>query len=427
LRTLARVVVLALAGAALALGGLQGWAWYHFREAGRLEGRQQFSRAHAEYARSLQVWRWSASTHLLAGRAARRAGLYPEAEWHLAECQRLQGGSPDPSVPLALERLLLQAQSGDLDEVEGVLWDASARQGPEAPLILEALARGYLRMLRLGMAQSCVEKLLQREPDNVEALVIRGWIREGGGDSALAARDYRRALDLDPEREDVRLSLARLLARDKPEEARGHFEYLVARQPDNPDVMLGLAQTYRALGQPDKARPLLEALLAKDPGNSRGLTELAALTAADRTAETEALLRKAIAADPANKDAHYQLYLCLAQQPGREAEAAAELATHKRVVADLTRLAEIVGKEMTARPNDPNLPCELGVIYLRYGMADQGVRWLHRALKLDPTHQPSHQTLYDYCMKTGDLDEAEKHRLRLRPALRVGERGASAP
>jgi tetratricopeptide (TPR) repeat protein len=409
-------VLLTLAGTALAAGGLEGWAWYHFREANRLAERQQYSRAHAEYARSLQVWRWSASTHLLAGRAARRAGLYAEADRHLAECQRLQGGSSDPSVPLALERLLLQAQTGELREVEGVLWDASAKKGPETPLILEALARGYLRVLRLGMAQSCVEKLLQLEPENIEALVIRGWIREGAGDSILAAKDYRRALEVDPEREDIRLSLARLLAHDKPEEARGHFEYLMTRQPDHPDVLLGLAQTYRALGQPDKARPLLDTLLAKDPGNSRGLTELGVLSAADNPAEAEALFRKAIAADPANKDAHYQLYLCLAQQSGREAEAAAELATQKRVVADLTRLAEIAGKEMTARPNDPDLCYEMGMIYLRYGKPDQGIFWLHSALNLDPTHQPSHQALYDHYLKTGERDKAEQHRIHLRPA-----------
>jgi tetratricopeptide (TPR) repeat protein len=409
------VALLSVSGAALAAGACYAWAWYHLREAGRLVERQQFAGAYANYALSLKVWRWSASTHFLAARAARRAGMYPEAERHLAECQRLEGGPPGGSVPLALERLLLQAQSGDVGEVEGVLWDYAEKGRPETPLILEALARGYVRVLRLGTALRCLKMLLDREPDNIQALLLRGWIKEGGGDPEEARKDYRHALELDPQRDEARLSLARLLIRDNPEEARAHLEQVIARQPDNPDVLLALAQAYRAVGEPERARPLLETLLARDPENSKGLAELGALTLSGNAEEAEALFRRAVAADPGNADAHYQLYLCLAQQPGREAEAAAELETQKRVQAALTRLAQIAGKEMTRTPNDPNLHYEMGMIYLRYGKPEVGVRWLYSALKLDPTHQPSHQALYDYYKQAGQPDRAEEHRKQLRP------------
>src|SRR5262249_1138400 len=180
--------------------------------------------------------------------------------------------------PLALERLLLQAQAGDVSEVEGVLWGYVEKKRPETPLILEALARGYVRMLRLGPAFHCLGMLLEREPDNIEALVLRAWIMGGGGQPGEARKDYRHALEVDPERDDVRLSLARLLVHDSPDEARPLFEHLAARQPDNPDVLLGLAQAYRAGGEPERARPILNALLAKDPGNSKGLVGRGALT-----------------------------------------------------------------------------------------------------------------------------------------------------
>jgi tetratricopeptide (TPR) repeat protein len=400
----------------LLTAGVNLWAWYHFREANRLVEHQQFARAHAHYARCLQVWRWSASTQFLAGQTARRAGLYQEAEQHLAECAKLQGSASGTSVPLALERLLLQAQSGDVSEAEEVLWGYVRKEKPETPLILEALARGYLRMFRLGMAMTCLRMLLEREPDNVEGLVMQGWIREGGGEPGEGSQDYRRALELDPERDDARLGLARILLRDNPKEARAHFEHLIARQPDNPNVLVGLAEAYWALGEPEKARPLYDAVLAKEPGNSRALAGLGALTlGAGNTTEGEALFRKAIAADPANADAHYKLYLCLVQQPGREAEAAAQRDTHKRVEADHRRLAQIASKEMTQAPNDPNLFYEMGAIYLRYGKPDVGIRWLYGALKLDPAHQPSHKALYDYFKRTGQTEKAEQHRREMRP------------
>jgi tetratricopeptide (TPR) repeat protein len=367
------------------------------------------------------VWRWSASTHFRAARAARRARLYPEAERHLAQCEKLQGGAPDKSFPLALERLLLQAQSGNVGEVEEVLWDYVKRDEPETPLILEALARGYLRMLRLSAALGCLRRLLEREPDNVEALLMRGWIRGGGGEpregSLLGAiQDYRRALELSPERDDARLALARVLVRTSPKEARDHFEYLLARQPDNRDVQLGLAEAYWALGQPERARPVFEALLEKDPKNSRALAGLGAVClGAGDTAEAEGLLRKAIAADPGNVQAHYQLYRCLVRQPGRKAEAIAQRDRHERVAADYARLGEIASKEMTRNPRDPNLHYEMGAIYLKYGKPEVGLRWLYSALKLDPTHQRTHRALTDYYKRTGQPDREEQHRRQLRP------------
>jgi tetratricopeptide (TPR) repeat protein len=424
-RALAGVALLALAGVTLAATGLNLWAWYQFREAESLAERQRFARAYEHYARCLRVWRGSAPTHLLAARAARRAGRYQEAEEHLAECAKLRGPSGD-AFPLALERLLLQAQSGDLGEVEEVLWGYVERGKPEAPLILEAMARGYTRMFRMGTALRCLEMLLERQPDNVEGLFLRGWIREGGGKPQEAGKDYRRALEVDPERDDARLGLARILLGDSPREALAHFERVVAHQPDNPEALMGLAEARLALGEPEKARPVLEDVLAKDPGNSRALTALGALAVGEGDrGEGEALLRKAIATDPGNVDAHYQLYLCLVQQRGREKEAAAQRKAHDRVKADRERLAQIAGKEMTRSPNDPNLHYEMGAIYLRYGKPEVGVRWLHSALKLDPTHQPSHRALYEYFKRTGRAEEAEQHRRQLRPG--TGEPAPARP
>jgi tetratricopeptide (TPR) repeat protein len=387
------------------------WAWYHFREAGRLADRQRFAQAYGHYTQSLRVWRWSASTHFLAGRTARRASLYPEAEQHLAECQRLQGGT---SVALGLEHLLLRAQSGDINSVEDTLWQYVEKDKPESPLVMEALARGYLRMLRTGTALRCLRMLLEREPNHIEALLMRAGIEEGNYETREAREDYRRVLELDPERDDARLRLAKNLLNSNLEEAHALFEQLLRRQADNVDVLLGLAQAEQALGEGDKARAFLDLVLAKEPENSKALTRVGLLLLnAGKIAEAESLFGKAIVADPINHEAYFHLYKCLAQQPGREAEADAQVSLYEHVKADVARLGEIATKEMTRAPNDPNLHSELGMLYLRYGKPEVGVRWLYRALILDPNHQPSHQALYDYFRRTGNTEKAERHRTQL--------------
>jgi tetratricopeptide (TPR) repeat protein len=408
-----KLLVGTLAGVLLVVAAVNLWAWHHYRQANQLVARQHFAEAYPHYAQALKIWRWSADTQLLAGRTARRAGLYPEAEMHLAECERLQGGS---SVPLALEYLLLRAQTGDILEVEETLWKYVDKNKPETPLILEALARGYVRMLRLGTAMRCLQMLLERQPDHIEALLKRGWIMQGREEQMEAVKDFRRALELDPRRDDARLSLAQTLLSNRPEEARSLFEEVLSRQPESQEALLGLAEAHRAVGEPEKARAILETILAKDPNNSIALTEMGSLALpSGNSKEAEELFRRAVAANPGNLKAHYQLYLVLAQQPGREKEASAQREIHKRVEQDQQRLAHMASTDMTRHPDDPDLHYEMGMLYLRNGKPEIGIRWLYSALKLDPTHQPSHQALYDYYKQKGDLEKAEQHQLQLHP------------
>jgi tetratricopeptide (TPR) repeat protein len=410
LRAVRIAVLVTLAGLLLVFAVINLWAWHHLREADRLVEKQQYAAAYKHYGQCLEVWRWSFSTHLQAGRTARRAGMYGDAQEQLDQCRRLRSGSSQPSLPLALEQLLLQAQSGDIGEVEDVLWAETKKRDAEAPLILEGLARGYTRVLRLGTAMMCWRMLAEREPNNVDALLNLGWLLESS-DPDASVKHYRHALEVDPQRDDVRLALAHALLRDRPDLARPHFEEVLGRQPDNAEALLGLGQVYRGSGEPERAAELLNAALQKKPGDSKTLGELGRLMVdSGRVAEGEALLRQAIAADPINVDAHYQLYLSLRQQLGREAEAAAQHALHKRIADDNTRLIQLASKDLNSTPNDANLHYEMGTIFLRNGKPGLGVRWLHSALKLDPTHQRTHQALYEHFKAIGDTEKAEQHR-----------------
>jgi tetratricopeptide (TPR) repeat protein len=428
-RTIFLVAAALLLMLSLAAVGANWWAARHFDEANRLVEGQQFAEAYLHYVECLKVWRWSDSAQLLAGRTARRALLYPEAEVHFDKCLSLRGRDRTKTGDVALERVLMQAQQGEFRDIEEILWQKVKQNVPETPLILEALARGYLRMFRLSAALRCLKIILERDPDNVEALVNRGWVLEMTSGALDAMKDYRRALELRPDRDDVRLSLAVLLVKHDPEEARQELERLIQRKPDNPRVLLGLANVYQAIPEfEDKASSLIEAVLAKDPDNAQALMEKGLIAIASgkllvekvllaegraKIAEGEALLKKAIEKDQVDLDAHYKLYLFLCNQPGREAEAQAQRECHRRVEADVKRLGEIIGHDMSKMPYDPNLHYEIGTIYLRYGKYDLARRWLESARKLDPGHQPTLRALSSFLKRqAGAGPQAEDARER---------------
>jgi Flp pilus assembly protein TadD len=173
---------------------------------------------------------------------------------------------------------------------------------------------------------------------------------------------------------------------------------------------LELARAHQANSNPEIALALMDEVLERDPDNPRALTEKgAALLASERFEEGEALIRRAIARDPSNVNAGFQLYLFLCGQPGRERERDAQFEIFKRLDDDRRRLGQILSKDMSKSPEDPNLLYELAMIFYRNGKTESGLLWLRRAYKLDPTHQPTLNALADHFKRVGDAENAAKY------------------
>src|SRR5947209_2756321 len=77
------------------------------------------------------------------------------------------------AVAGSFEQLLLSAERA-VGQAEGVCRRRVEQDDPDAPLILEALARGYLRQYRLGEARFCLDVWLGKQPDNPQALCLKG-------------------------------------------------------------------------------------------------------------------------------------------------------------------------------------------------------------------------------------------------------------
>jgi tetratricopeptide (TPR) repeat protein len=405
-------VLLSLVPVLLLLIGLVVWfisvnvrAEVEYRAAEQALQRRDFVTALALLERCLEVRPGSAEVHLLAARAARRAGNFDDAGRHLKAYEQL-GGVPEA---LELERALVRVQRGETGGYTGYLLNCVEKGHPDSVLILEALATGFMKTYRMNHADHCLELWLEREPDNVQALIWRAELAERR-QSSEAVDFYRRAVEADPEHEEARLRLANgLIQLHKPDEAAKHYEVLRQRDPDRADVLVGLARCRRALGRPEEAQAFLDRVLATSPGHVAALHERGRLAVEQgQLAEAEDWLRKALAASPNHQEISFTLYQCL-QARGKTAEAKQLLAQVEKINASLERLGDVTRK-IAASPGDPDLRYEAGMIFLNSGQEMEGLRWLASALKEDPRHGPTHRALADYYERTGDASRAAQHR-----------------
>ena len=349
-RALAALALLALIAVGLGLAGLQGWAAYHLRAARQAVARYHTAEAGEHLQACLRVWPNDPAALLLAARAARRAGLYDDAEEFLNRYQERHGRDDT----LTLERALLTAENGDVDDVFKFCKAKVDAGDPESPLILEALARGLLRDSRLAEADWAMRTWQERNPDDPMALLLRGRLAHDSYADTAAIAAFRRALELDPELDEARDRLSAVLMEiNQPDDAQKHLAYLCRIKPNDPGLTVRLAHCRDLLGQQEEATRLLDGVLRQHPGFPSALAERGKLALrAGNLAEAEGWLRRASAAAPWDAALIEQLQLCL-EQSGQVGEARKLDAQVKRAREDQDRLEKIV---MQGIARDPAIP-----------------------------------------------------------------------
>jgi tetratricopeptide (TPR) repeat protein len=382
------------------------WAWYHFRA-----GRAALERYHSVDAiehlqATLSVWRHDPDTLVLSARAARRLEAFDQADEFLQKAKGMRGKHADPT----LERLLLRAARGELEEVGKTCQAMVERGDPASSLILEALVHGALRKFRLRYADNLLHRWRESEPDNPQVAYMTGLLFEYMGVRQEAALQFRRALELDPEHEEARERLAvQLLDLLRAHEAIPHLEYLRDRRPDNWRIPVLLAQCKDQMGQLAEAEAILDSLLEREPNYPPALAERGKMALRDgRVQDAEQWLVKATNLEPGDYSVHYMLFQCLVQN-GKAKEAAEIQKRLKQIEDDITRLRDIIGTKMQQSPQDVALHYELGMIAMRAGSYRDALRWFESALKIEPRHAPTHRALSEYYQRTGQLGMAQRH------------------
>ncbi|AMV25652.1 tetratricopeptide repeat protein [Gemmata sp. SH-PL17] len=387
------------------------WAWSRLRAGRAALARHNPAAARRELAACARLWGGRAPVRLAACRAAWQDGDVEGARRELRAAQSNLGQATDET---AFEWALVQAASGNMREVEVYLQNRAAEApGAAGPLVWEALAMGYLRVYRILDAMACLEAWLQRSPDNVRALELRGETYVIGRGAVRGAEDFRRVLDLDPGRDYARRRLAdAVISLGGYEEAARNLEVLRARHPDDPGLVARLARCYNFLGRRDEARRLLDETLERHPDDGPCLRTRGQLAMTeDRKADAEQWLRRAAVAMPEDYQAQWLLFEALRQQ-GKSEEARVQGLKADEIKDRVARLTELQSRQLAEFPLDPALHFEMGQLLIQTGRGDVGERWLLGALKLDPEHRASHLALAAYYESRGERARAEEHRAR---------------
>jgi tetratricopeptide (TPR) repeat protein len=353
--------------------------------------RRDYKTARTLLDREMEARPDSGEVAFLAARAARLDGDLRAADRLLTRSTEL--GWAENAV--TFERVLLRAQAGEFRAVEPALV-AYLREDPPPPdadLVLDVVVPAYLREYDLGLALEVLETWTARRPNDVR---LRLWQYEAAKRMkarTLATDALKAAHAAAPDDPEVRLKLGeQLLELNRADEARPHFDWLLARNPERLAYRFGLARCQRLLGDFPAAIRTLDELLAIDPENAQYLAHRGyAEFFAGRPREALPWLRRAEARTPFEHDLLANLALCL-EQAGQSEEAKQVRDRAAKVEADLLEL-EAVTKAVKDNPADPEPRYRAGVIFARNGQPAEAQRWLASALRVNPDHVPSQQAL----------------------------------
>jgi len=237
---------------------------------------------------------------------------------------------------------------------------------------------------------------LAQKPDDAGIHFQLGYAYTAARDSENAAKEYRRATELNPKMLPAFVNLGLALLDQKPSEAVAPLRQAVALAPDasRPKVLLGVA--LEKTGDAAGALQQLRAARDLDSSNIDIQLELArALLLAQRYEESEKEFRAALILRTDSGMAHYGLAECLLQQKKNE-EATAELATY-----------------LQSSPKDAVARIKRAGILTDLGKNDEALAELDRAAAVRPETPETLKlrSLIDFRLKNYDASVAALQKL----------------
>ena len=319
-----------------------------------------------------------------------------------------------------LLKVLSTAASGRFLEVEPWLRDhfnANSLGDPD-PLVMAALASGYLGTYDMPRAASVIKRWMAACPNDPTPYLRRAEIDMRKADNQALIVDYREALKRDPGLAKARLGLAEALRElHQVEEAASVIaEYLTGNDDAAGRLCAGRIALERSLTADALAQ--LKQAIAFAPENSVAHKVLGdALLRQGDFVEAFDELERAKTIDPFDLEVRHNLVIALTRL-GRKDDAKKEQETAARFRAELQTM-------LSAQAQLMKTPADLAsrVVICRWmfehGKADQGILWAEAILKEHPGEPDASRLLADHYAAIGKTGLANYHRLQ-------AERGGKA-
>jgi tetratricopeptide (TPR) repeat protein len=272
-----------------------------------------------------------------------------------------------------------------------------------------------------------VNDLLAHNPKHIEGHILKAGLLYADGKRADSLAELKAAVDLDPQRIESLMSLARYYVQEgdaanaeatyqraiavndrsalahmqygffhsqhnNPAAAEAEFRKAVEVAPTDRDARITLARFYFANKQQDKAEAVFKELAELDKDRPGGRTVLADYYATvGRTDDAVRIYQEIIAKSPDYTDARYRLGEVLLQR------------------GDLQGAAQQATELLAKNPNDMNARKLSARVNLQSGKAKQAIDDLAQVLKQEPRDQSSLYFMTQAQLGVGQVEQARSY------------------
>lgn len=227
-------------------------------------------RAQAEIARALARGGDRVTGLVLAGDDFHAQGVHGEALERYRKALALEETNAGAREGVTRTLLALGKGSGALPFAESLLAEAS---GGVTAQLLAAEARAATG--DANGARELLSSVRTTHGRNAAAMKRVAELSEKLGDGTAALESYRASLLIDGSQAGVRVSLARLLARQGDDDGAAlELESVLAASPNNDDAIVALVGPYRRTGRSRSALPRIVALVRRNVYSFDGLIAL---------------------------------------------------------------------------------------------------------------------------------------------------------
>lgn len=314
---------------------------------------RDYKTARADLRRALGM-----DSHFAAAYVALGNAYQEQNEPRQAEAAFKAGADCAPAdSPLQVKYAQFELQTGQFSAAEHS-FSSLTKKNPEYVPAWLGLAEVALDEKKLDDCATALTKILDRDPDNVDAQVLDARLDLARSDTAKAVSALERLARLYPQapRIHYQLALAYLAGQQSPN-ALQQLHQAVDLDPNFVDASFLLAQLDLKTGDFDSALPLLQNVVARDPSLVQA---------------------KLLIADDYRLKGDYQ---------------------------DAQNIFQTLEK---AFPRDPELPLLSGSTYVQQQNEDAARREFNRALQIDPSNVIAQEELAQLDMADHDLAGAQK-------------------